>query len=49
LAEAAMETLTGIKGLTVMVIVLLVAGLFVTQLIREEVSTQLTISLFKGV
>jgi hypothetical protein len=49
LAEAVMETLTTFKGLTVMVIVLLVAGLFVTQLTREEVSTQLTASLFNGV
>jgi hypothetical protein len=48
LAEAEIETLTTTGGLTVIVIVLLVAGLFVTQLVREEVRTQLTTSLFKG-
>jgi hypothetical protein len=49
LAEAEIETLTTTGGFTVIVMVLLVAGLFVTQLIREEVNTQLTTSLFKGV
>jgi hypothetical protein len=49
LAEAAMATLTGIRGLTPMETVLEVAGLFVTQVVREEVRTQLTASLFRGV
>jgi hypothetical protein len=41
--------LTGSKGLTTMVIALLVAGLFEMQVGMEEVRTQLTISPLTGV
>ena len=47
LAEAAIETLTGRFGFTVMVTVFEVAGLFVGQ-VAFEVSMQTTWSLFKG-
>jgi len=47
-AEAAIETLTGKFGLTVMVTVLDVAGLPVAQ-VAFEVNTQVTASLFNGV
>ena len=48
LDEAAIETLTGNSGLTIIVTTLDVAGLPVAQDI-EEVSTQVTASLFTGV
>ena len=42
-------TLTGRFGLTVMVIPLDVAGLFEMQTVRDDVSSQVTISVFTGV
>ena len=47
LAEAAIETLTGKFGLTVMVTTLEVAGLPVAQ-VALEVKIQVTASLFRG-
>jgi hypothetical protein len=47
--EGATITLTGCKGLIAMVMAFEVAGLFEIQLESEEVSTQVTISLFAGV
>ena len=46
--EAAMETLTGKFGLTIIVTGLLIAGLPVVQ-VSEEVSVQVITSLFKGI
>ena len=48
LAEAVMETLAGINGLTTMVIVFDVAGEPVAQ-VSFEVSVQVTMSLFNGI
>ena len=48
LAEAVMETLTGINGFTIMVIVLELAGEPVAQ-VSFEVSVQITWSLFNGI
>ena len=48
LVEAAIETLTGRFGFTVMVTGLEVAGLFIGQ-VASEVSTQVIISPFTGV
>jgi hypothetical protein len=47
-AEAEIETLTGRVGLTVIIIVFDVAGLFVTQTVSEEVRMQDTRSRFAG-
>jgi hypothetical protein len=47
--DGATETLTGRFGLTIIVIPLEVAGLFEMHAIIEDVSTQVTISLFNGV
>jgi len=48
LADAVIETLTGINGFTVMVIVFDVAGEPVAQ-VSFEVSVQITWSLFNGI
>ena len=47
-AEGDIETLTGRLGLTVIVIVLLIAGLPVVQ-VSEEVRVHVITSLFKGI
>jgi hypothetical protein len=46
--EGAVITLTGSKGLTVIVIAFEVAGLFEMQTKSEEVKIQVTTSLFDG-
>jgi hypothetical protein len=47
--EGAVITLTGSKGLTVIVMAFEVAGLFEMQTNNEEVKIQVTISLLAGV
>ena len=49
LTEAEMFTLTGKSRLTSSVMALEVAGLFEVQTVSEDVSSQVTISLFNGV
>ena len=46
--EATIETLTGLLGFTVMVMVFDVAGLLVTQVVSEDNKTQVTRSRFVG-
>ena len=48
LIEALIERLTVRIGFTTIVMTLEVAGLFIMQPVIEEVSTQVTISLFTG-
>jgi hypothetical protein len=48
LAEAEIETLTGKLGFTIMLIELEVAGLLDMQVVLEEVSVHVTMSLFVG-